>query len=265
MDKLLSLTPFRLDGRAAIVTGAGRGIGRTIAQVFAGAGAKVVIATRGESAGREALHSIHDKGGTASLFCADLGTSAACEGAIAHAVAEYGRLDILVHNAGIFPQIAIEAISDEELEEVLAVNLKSAFWLARAAAPHLRRAPAPRMLFTSSVTGPRVALPLLAHYAASKAGLNGFIRAAAMEFARDGITVNGVEPGLIATEALDQLGDDAAIAQMRQAIPLRRLGATEDIAYAMLYLASDQAGFVTGQTIVVDGGALIPENSALMP
>jgi 3-oxoacyl-[acyl-carrier protein] reductase len=177
--------------------------------------------------------------------------------------AEHGRIDILLHNAGIFPQGLIEQLSDEQLDEVLAINLKAAFWLTRAALPHLRKAPAPRILLTSSVTGPRVALPRLAHYAASKSGLNGLIRAAAMEFAAEGITVNGVEPGLIATEAVQALGDADTVQQMARAIPLGRLGDPDEVAYAMLYLASDQAAFVTGQTIVVDGGALIPENGAL--
>ena len=257
--------PFRLDARVVVITGAGRGIGRAIAQVFAQAGATVAIVTRGEGAGRETLNSILTQGGNASLTCADLGTREACEAALAQVTALHGRIDILIHNAGIFPQLLIEEITDEQLDEVMAVNLKSAFWLTRAALPHLRRAESPRILFTSSVTGPRVALPRLAHYAASKSGLNGFIRAAAMEFAGEGITVNGVEPGLIATEAMDALGDEEMAREMVAAIPLGRLGAPVDIAYAMLYLASDQAAFVTGQTIVVDGGALIPENSALMP
>ncbi|WP_137681271.1 SDR family oxidoreductase [Aurantiacibacter suaedae] len=257
--------PFTLTDRVAVVTGAGRGIGRAIALVFADAGADVVIVTRGEEAGKETQSAIVARGGRASLISADLASQSACIAAVTQAASEYGKLDILVHNAGIFPQIEIEAITLEQLQEVMSVNLMSAFWLTQAALPHLRKAPSPRMLFTSSVTGPRVALPRLAHYAASKSGLNGFIRAAAMELAKDSITVNGVEPGLIATEAMGALGDEQQAREMAASIPLKRLGAPEDIAYAMLYLASDQAAFVTGQTIVVDGGALIPENSALMP
>ena len=257
--------PFDLSGRVAVITGAGRGIGRAIASVFAQAGARVVIVTRGKDAGRQARDIINSNGGRASLICADIGKKAECAAAIATAAREEGGIDILIHNAGIFPQIDIEAITEPELQEVMAVNLMSAFWLTQAALPHLKRAPSPRLLFTSSVTGPRVALPRLAHYAASKSGLNGFIRAAAMELAKDAITVNGVEPGLIATEAISELGTEDEAREMARAIPLKRLGSPKDIAYAMLYLASDQAAFVTGQTIVVDGGALIPENSALMP
>ena len=117
---------------------------------------------------------------------------------------------------------------------------------------------------TSSVTGPRVVLPGLAHYAASKSGLNGFIRSAAMEFAKYRITANGVEPGLIRTEAIDALGSPEETAAMASQIPLKRFGTTAEIAYAMLYLASEEAAFVTGQTLVVDGGALLPENCSAL-
>ncbi|MEL1251104.1 SDR family oxidoreductase [Aurantiacibacter gilvus] len=265
MDSKEGNRPFVLQDRVAVITGAGRGIGRAIATIFADAGAHVVIVTRGEEAGSKTKRIITSRGGCASLIRADIGNQTECAAAVARAADEQGGVDILIHNAGIFPQIEIETISEQQLQEVMSVNLLSAFWLTQAALPHLRRATSPRLLFTSSVTGPRVALPRLAHYAASKSGLNGFIRAAAMELAKDAITVNGVEPGLIATEAMDELGDEEQAREMARAIPLKRLGTPEDIAYAMLYLASDQAAFVTGQTIVVDGGALIPENSALMP
>jgi len=258
------IEPFRLDGRVAIVTGSGRGIGRAIAQVFAAAGATVIVATRTAAAGEETVASIRQAGGTATLHVCDLARRAAAEDLVAASAQSHGRLDIMLHNAGVFPLVMIDEISEEALDETLNVNLKAAFWLSSAALPYLREAPSPRLLFTSSVTGPRVALPGLVHYAASKSGLNGFIRGAAMEFARHRITVNGVEPGLIHTEAMDLLADVANIADMASAIPLKRLGTPEEIAYAMLYLASDQAAFVTGQTIVVDGGALIPENAAAL-
>lgn len=116
-----------------------------------------------------------------------------------------------------------------------------------------------RILVTSSVTGPRVAYPGLAHYAASKAGVNGFIRAAALELACEGITVNGVEPGMIRTPAMANLGGEALNQAIAAAVPLGRLGEPEDIAAAMVFLASPAAGYITGQTLVVDGGALLPE------
>lgn len=256
--------PFSLQGRITVVTGAGRGIGRTIAKVFARAGSRVLVVTRGEAAGTAAVKEILADGGEAKLHVCDLASAANCRNAIRAALEEFGGLDILIHNAGIYPICSIEDMTEEVLGSTIEVNLKAAFWLTQAALPHLKTLLNPRLLFTSSVTGPRVALPGLAHYAASKSGLNGFIRSAAMELAKYRITVNGVEPGLIRTEAIDALGDSEQISAMAKQIPLKRFGTTEEVAYAMLYLASDEAAFVTGQTIVVDGGALLPENSSAL-
>ncbi|MDD1147747.1 SDR family oxidoreductase [Pseudomonas sp. TNT2022 ID357] len=247
-------------GRIALVTGSGQGIGRAIAQVFAAGGAKVMLATRSAASGAETQRLIRQAGGTAELLTLDLGTRAAAEQVIAATLDAFGGLDLLLHNAGIFPLQKLAELEEQTLDSTLAVNLKSCFWLTQAALPALRRARAPRIVVTSSVTGPRTAIPGLAHYAASKAGVNGFIRAAALELAEYGITVNGVEPGLIATQAMDNLGDAATLSR---GIPLGRLGTPEDIAYAMLFLASPQAGYITGQTLIVDGGALLPENSQL--
>jgi 3-oxoacyl-[acyl-carrier protein] reductase len=255
---------FSLKNRVAVVTGAGRGIGRSIAEVFSEAGAAVLVATRTEHSGAETVDSILKAGGRAMLCVCDLSSQADCTKAVVAAQLAFGGLDIVVHNAGVYPICSIEQMSAAVLDETLNVNLKAAFWLTQAALPHLKQSPSPRLLFTSSVTGPRVAMPGLAHYAASKAGLNGFIRSAAMELAKYQITVNGIEPGLIRTEAIDALGDETQVANMAAQIPLKRLGTKQEIAYAMLYLASDEASFTTGQTIIVDGGALLPENSSAL-
>ncbi|MGZ0786731.1 SDR family oxidoreductase [Pseudomonas saponiphila] len=247
-------------GRIALVTGSGQGIGRAIAQLFAAQGAKVMLATRSAENGNETLRLIRQAGGTAELLTLDLASRAAAEQAVAATLETFGGLDLLLHNAGVFPMQKLAELEEQTLERTLAVNLKSCFWLTQAALPALRRAQQARIVVTSSVTGPHTAIPGLAHYAASKAGVNGFIRAAALELAEYAITVNGVEPGLIATQATANLGHGSTLSR---GIPLQRLGAPEDIAWAMLFLASRHAGYITGQTLVVDGGALLPENSHL--
>ncbi|MBH9398109.1 SDR family oxidoreductase [Pseudomonas aeruginosa] len=250
----------RLESRVALVTGAGQGIGRAIAEHFAAQGARVLLATRTASSGQATLAAIRAAGGEAELLAVDLGSRDAAERAVLATLERFGQLDILLHNAAAFAQCTRADLGDETLEQTLAVNLKSCFWLTQAALPALRRSLAGRVLVTSSVTGPRTAIAGLAHYAASKAGVNGFIRAAALELAGDGITVNGVEPGLIATPALGNLGDAGRLAAH---IPLGRVGQPRDIAHAMLFLASDEASYITGQTLGVDGGALLPEHGGL--
>jgi len=247
-----------LTGRIALVTGSGQGIGRAIAQVFAAQGAKVLVATRTQASGAETVRLIREAGGIAELLSVDLSSRAAAGQAVAATLEAFGGLDLLIHNAGMFPMQRLVDLTDDTLEATLAVNLKSCFWLTQAALPALRQAEHPRIVITSSVTGPRTAIPGLSHYAASKAGVNGFIRAAALELAEYGITVNGVEPGLIATQAMANLGDSPALASH---IPLKRLGTPQDIAHAMGFLASREAGYITGQTLIVDGGAMLPENA----
>jgi 3-oxoacyl-[acyl-carrier protein] reductase len=253
-----------LKGKVALVTGGGQGIGEGIARCFAAAGAKVLIVTRTAKNGQAVADSITRSGAVASLLQTDVGQHAQVQAAVAHAVKTYGRLDIVVHNAAVYPVIGIEQLSDADLDTTLSVNLKAGFWLIQAALPHLRKQGGGRFLFTSSVTGPNVAMPGTAHYAASKSGMNGLIRTAALEFARENITVNGVEPGYILTPAMQALGSEAEIAEMAKCIPLGKLGAPADIANTMLFLASDEAAYITGQTIVVDGGSTLPESPVVL-
>jgi 3-oxoacyl-[acyl-carrier protein] reductase len=253
-----------LSEKVAIVTGSGQGIGEGIARLFAKAGAKVVIATRSEANGRTVADSIVETGGVAWLNQTDIGRRSEVKRVVAQTVERFGRLDIVVHNAAVYPVIAIERLSDEDLDRTLAVNLKAGFWLIQEALPHLRKRGGGRFLFTSSVTGPNVAMPGTAHYAASKGGMNGLIRTAALEYARQNITVNGVEPGYILTPAMEALGGPEALTQMASQIPLGKLGNPVDIANAMLFLASDAAAYITGQTIVVDGGSTLPESPVVL-
>jgi len=249
---------FALDGRVALVTGAGRGIGAAIAGVLAEAGASVMLANRSLEAAETAAAALRQRGLTAAAtgFDAD---EAGCRRAVAEAVAAFGALDIVVHNAGGCPWSRIEALSSDTLEDALRLNLKCCFWLTQAALPQLRARGGGRILVTSSVTGPRTAMVGAAHYAAAKAGVNGFIRCAALELAPDRITVNGVEPGFIAKDR-GRMSEPATRRRIERYIPLGTMGAPEDIAHAMLYLASDAAHWVTGQTLVVDGGATLPES-----
>ncbi len=254
----------RLQGKVAIVTGSGQGIGEGIAKVFAEEGAKVVVATRTEKNGAETVQAIRDAGGEASLITTDIGDPESVVKVVEQSVSDYGQLDIMVHNAANFAMGAIEDFTEEDMEASFSVNLKSCIRLSAACIPHFRKQKKGRLLFTSSVTGPRVAYPGLSYYAAAKSGMNGFIRNAALELARDGITVNGVEPGYIRTEAMELLTDEEGIRKMEYYIPNGALGKPEDIAYAMLFLASDEAGYITGQTIVVDGGSTLPESPTCM-
>lgn len=251
--------PLDLSGRTCIVTGGGQGIGRAIVRSFAAHGALLVIADHASTRAEDAAREVRQGGGHALALNVDVAEELAVRRLVERTEEEFGAIDIVIHNAAFFPLRSFETIDAALLDRTLAVNLKAAFWLTQAAAPALRRCGRGRVLVTSSVTGPRVAYPGLAHYAASKAAINGFVRAAALELAKDRITVNGVEPGMIATSASANLGDETHTRELARGIPLGRLGDPRDIAHAMLFLASDAASYITGQTLVVDGGALLPE------
>jgi 3-oxoacyl-[acyl-carrier protein] reductase len=244
----------RIQDKVALIIGAARGIGKGIAQRFAEEGARLVLADSEDEAGQATAKEL------GALFIhTDISKMADAEAAVALAVDKYGRLDIIVQNAGIYPWQLIENTSPEDWDRVMGVNLRGSFNAARAALVPMKAQGAGRMLFTSSITGPHVTSPGHGHYSATKAGINGLIRSAALEFSGYGITVNGVEPGNIMTEAIQLHRGPEFIKGMEDSIPLGRLGTPRDVANAFLFLASDDAAYITGTTIVVDGGQLLPE------
>jgi 3-oxoacyl-[acyl-carrier protein] reductase len=246
----------RLATRRALVIGAARGIGAGIVERFRDEGAQVVLADSEVEAGEATAKRLG-----AHFIAANIAHARDVDRAVAYTQEQLGGLDILVQNAGIYPWTLIENISAEEWDSVLAVNLRGTFLAARAALAVMRSQNYGRMVFTSSITGPRVTSPGHGHYSASKAGINGFIKAAALEFAGYGITVNGVEPGNILTEGVQQGRSPAFIKSMADMIPLGRLGTPRDVANAVLFLASDDAEYITGTTIIVDGGQTLPEGA----
>ena len=249
----------RMKDRSIIVTGGSKGLGRGIAQVFASEGAKVLVVARGAEAGENTVREITDAGGTASFFGADVSNSDDVQAMAQAAVERHGGIDIICCNAGIFPSSPLGELSESEWDTVNSVNLKGAFLCVSACLPEIKKSDQGRVLLTSSITGPITGYTGWSHYGATKAGMLGFMRTAAVELAKDGITVNSVMPGNIMTEGLDDLGEEY-LSQMAQAIPLGKIGDPEDVAYAMLFLASNEAKFITGQTLIVDGGQTIPES-----
>jgi 3-oxoacyl-[acyl-carrier protein] reductase len=245
-----------LEGRSVVVTGASKGIGKGIARVFARQGAKVLVVARHAD---QAEACARELGASASAFAADVTKLADME-AMARAAAErHGGIDVLCANAGVFPQAKIEELSAEQWDHVLGTNLKGTFLAVKACLPYLKKADGGRVVITSSITGPVTGFPGWTHYGASKAGQLGFLRTAAIELAKYEITINAVMPGNIVTEGLEGLGADY-LKTMAASIPLKRLGSVEDIGYAALFFASKEAAYITGQTIVVDGGQILPES-----
>jgi 3-oxoacyl-[acyl-carrier protein] reductase len=248
-----------IEGRSVIVTGASKGIGKGIARVFASKGARVLIASRDLSQAEAAAAEIRAGGGIVEAISADVSKAEDNVRMAQTAIERHGGIDILCCNAGIYPSASLFDIGAADWDQVMDINLKGTFLSVHACLPGLRARGKGRIVVTSSITGPITGNAGWSHYAASKAGQLGFIRTAAIELAPLNITVNAVLPGNILTEGLEDLGPEY-IARMTSAIPARRLGSVEDIAYAALFLASDEAAYITGQTIVVDGGQVLPES-----
>ncbi len=253
------LTP--LTGRSVIVTGGSKGIGRGIAKVFAARGARVTIAARGEEALRRTADELNAAGGRVRWAVCDVADWESVRRMVDEAAEVQGGLHVMCANAGIFPQVKIVSMTPDDWDHVMATNLRSAFLAVKAAIPHFEKAGGGRVVLTSSITGPVTGYPGWSHYGASKAGQLGFLRTAAMELARYNATINAVMPGNIITEGLQDLGQEY-LDQMAASIPLKRLGSVEDIGHAALFFASDEAAYITGQMLVIDGGQIIPESLA---
>jgi 3-oxoacyl-[acyl-carrier protein] reductase len=245
-----------LQGRSVFITGGSKGIGKGIARIFAQAGAKVAIMARH---GEQAAAAAKEIGGGVIGVAGDVTSAASLEKAYAEAAKAHGGIDVLCANAGIFPAARLEDMTETQWDEVNSTNLKGTFLSVQKAVPYLKKSDQGRVVITSSITGPVTGFPGWTHYGATKAGQLGFMRTACIELAKYGITVNAVMPGNILTEGLIEMGEEYQ-KSMANSIPLKKLGTVEDIGHAALYFASKEAGYVTGQTIVVDGGQILPES-----
>ncbi|MBB2769729.1 MULTISPECIES: 3-oxoacyl-ACP reductase FabG [Mycolicibacterium] len=248
-----------LQGRSAIVTGGSKGIGRGIAEVFANAGVDVVVTGRNQADIDATVADLAGKAGKVSGLAADVADPADCRRVVDTAVERHGGLDIVCANAGIFPSGRLEELTPEDIEQVLSVNFKGTVYIVQAALSALAASGHGRVIVTSSITGPVTGYPGWSHYGASKSAQLGFIRTAAMELAPKRITINAVLPGNIITEGLVDMGEDY-MNQMAAAIPAGRLGSVADIGNAALFFATEEAGYITGQSLIVDGGQILPES-----
>lgn len=251
-----------MQGRTVIVTGGSKGIGKGIARIFARHGANVLIAARDEAALRAAAEELASEG-RVETFVADVAQVADCRRLADFAVERFGGIDVLCANAGMFPEKSLVEMTEDDVDSVIACNLKGTIFAVQACLTALEASGHGRVVVTSSITGPLTGYPGWSHYGASKAAQLGFLRTAAIELAPKKVTINAVMPGNIATEGLDEMGEDY-IRGMEASIPQRRLGTVEDIGYAAIFFASDEAGYITGQTLVVDGGQVLPESPAAL-
>lgn len=240
--------------KVVIVTGAGKGIGRGIAHIFAKNGYKVIVSDINLEECLNVVKEIEDLGNEALAVKCDVSLKSEVENLFKETVVKFGRLDVLVNNAGIFPFVPFEQMTEENWDKVIDVNLKSIFLCSQEAVKNMKEGG--KIVNISSIAA-SVGFSGLVHYCASKGGLNGMIRALALELAEKKINVNNVAPGAIETPGATGALSDEAKQQSIAGIPIGRLGRAEDIANAVLFLASNRADYITGQTLVVDGGFIL--------
>ena len=244
-----------LADQVAIVTGAARGLGQTIARDIAASGAKVACVDVNEGLLAATVERITAAGGMAAAFPCDVTDGQRVTAVVGEVVGKWGRLDILVNNAGVTRDNVVLRMKDEEWDLVLGINLRGTFLFTRAAAKPMIKGKRGRIINIASVSG-MMGNPGQANYSASKAGVIGLTRTVSRELSKRNITVNAVAPGFIATDMAAKLGDEV-IEQIKAETPLGRLGSPQDVADAVLFLASDAASFITGHVLVVDGGLMV--------
>lgn len=243
------------NNRTALVTGAGRGIGRAIAEKLAAEGVRVICVSKNAESCQSAADAITASGGKATAMAVDVSDSVAVAAAAEAMIKEFGTVDILVNNAGITRDGLLLRMKDEDWNGVIQTNLNSAFYWTRALAQPMARQRWGRIINIASVIG-LIGNAGQANYSAAKAGLMGFTRSVAREFAKRSVTANVVAPGFIQTDMTSVL-DEKITAAILQQIPLNRLGQADDIANMVVYLASEESGYITGQTFTVDGGMVM--------
>jgi 3-oxoacyl-[acyl-carrier protein] reductase len=241
-----------LSGHVAIVTGASRGLGKAMAETLGSAGARVACVARNEEKLANTVKTIVDNGGQATACPCDVTDRVKVDELVDHIADEWGRLDIVVNNAGITRDTLLPRMSDDEWDDVIHTNLRSAFLWCRAAARYMMRARYGRIINISSVSG-LIGNPGQTNYSASKAGLIGLTRSLSRELAGRKVTINAVAPGFIESDMTATLGP-AVVDEAKKRIPAKRLGTPAEVAAAILFLASPAASYITGQVITVDGG-----------
>ena len=250
-----------LDERVAVVTGAANGVGLGIAEVLASEGARVVIADVDAAAAEGVVAALADTGREAIAVATDVTDAGSVEAMAAAALEQWGRIDILAANAGIYPAAEIPEIDDEFLDRVLAINVKGTVHTIRACLPAMRERGYGRIVLTSSITGPLVGAAGYGIYGSTKAAMLGMMRSFALEFAGQGITINAIQPGNVRTPGFEKLTEEWK-QELLGVIPMHRLAEPEDCGWAVRFLASEEAGYITGQTVVIDGGQVLPEGLA---
>ena len=246
---------FDLTNKVAIITGASQGIGKGMAETFSKAGAHVACVSRNKDNLKSVADSLIKNGGVASFYTCDVSSLDAFQNTIKEIAENHGSVDILVNNAGICKDKLIMRMSEDEWNKVININLNGAFNGIKAVSQIMIKQRAGRIINISSIVG-LIGNPGQANYAASKAGLIGLSKSAAKELAPRGITVNAIAPGYIATDMTDQITGQAKESLITK-IPLGRIGSPSDIAASALFLASDEAEYITGQTLTVDGGMVM--------